>query len=92
MTPDSLRALIAFAIGDSEPGRRADAVFAAIRDAGLAIVPKEATPTMMLAGWDVIDKTTFRRAFYDTAIPRSFIEPVSRAMLSAGDLLGERGS
>ena len=68
----------------------ADAVLAALRNAGLAIVPKEPNGVMVLAGWDSIDKTAFRRAFYNTAIPRSFMEPILDAALSAGDLLGER--
>lgn len=97
MTKDELRECLARAISGSPfPSRRslvrADAALAALRGAGLAIVPKEPNGVMVLAGWDSIDKTAFRRAFYNTAIPRSFMEPILDAALSAGDLLGERGS
>ncbi len=65
----------------------ADAVLSALRDAGLAIVPKEPSEAMQYAGSDGPMKLPERG---EDALPVT--ANIYRAMLSAGDLLGERGS
>jgi hypothetical protein len=104
MTKDELRETLAVALSGTtctteRSHRIADAVLAALRDAGLAIVPKEPSEAMIAA---VSDQAW--RGGYCTERPQQnysggsalFTEaeatPMVRAMLSAGDLLGERGS
>lgn len=104
MTQDELRMLLARAIFADAVGaehwesdwysceregcvRAADATFSALRDAGLAIVPKAPSEAMQYAGSDGPMKLPERG---EDALPVT--ANIYRAMLSAGDLLGERGS
>jgi hypothetical protein len=90
MTKDELRECLARAISGSPfPSRRslarADAALAALRDAGFAIVPKEPSEAMVEAHIESCAGQC------DEAGPES-VRAAWEAMLSAGDLLGERGS
>lgn len=90
MTQDELREVLGNAILDASSGRvtvLVDAVLSALRDAGLAIVPKEPSEAMQYAGSDGPMKLPERG---EDALPVT--ANIYRAMLSAGDLLGERGS
>lgn len=111
MTKDEMRETLALgvfpvAFEPGVPDEQTDAAFnlvdaflAALRDAGLAIVPKEPSEAMVEA---VSDQAW--QGGYCTERPQQnysggsalFTEaeaaPMVRAMLSAGDLLGERGS
>lgn len=122
MTKDELRGMMAgaiyarFAGGASDDADDmaatlsldfADAVLSALRDAGLAIVPKVSTTDMKFAATDAMivlveadnakcpEETDFQRGMASGAAMTcgsKYLDAAYRAMLSAGDLLGERGS
>ena len=86
--------------------REMDGALDALRDAGLALVPKVTTFDMKLAATDAMivlveadnakcqQETDFQRGMASGAAMTcgsKYLDAVYRAMLSAGDLLGERG-
>ena len=68
--------------------RAADATFSTLRDAELAIMPKEPTEAMQYAG----SSAGLADVSWNGKDAAPVTAHVYRAMLSAGDLLGERGS
>lgn len=90
MTPEKLRELLAGAILDAPSGRvtvLVGATFSALRDAGLAIVPREPTEAMQVAGSMPADNPP---PWNGTDV-RPVTARVYRIMVAVGDLLGERG-
>ena len=93
MTKDELEETLGNAILDAGSGHVAvvvENVLAALRDAGLAIVPKEPSEAVQVAGSDAEQEP--RLPPWNGTDVRPVTAHIYRAMLSAGDLLGERGS